>query len=184
VSKEIRPAPDETERAKTGCVEHFQHPEIAVDRLRAFDVQYCRQRSLADAFPDCRYIAADAHRASRIALYPQQHRDELQRVVLRIGKLRLFGQRQIVFGRARALIDIRIHLARRDEDGEEPPGKPACSCPRQIELPRAVAIDEGFDAAVRLRFPRKPEEHVVVPVEDGKHSGIETRGWHAHILAD
>ena len=119
-------------------MQHLQHLEIAVDRFGALDVEDGRQRACRVGVADIRGAPADPHGAFRRARDAQQQRHQLQGEPLRIGQLRFGRERHVVLRLTHDLVAVRLQLARRDEDGEEPAREAALARAWQVEMAFAV----------------------------------------------
>ena len=150
VPENVRPAPDQPERAQAGLVQHLQHLEVAVDRLGALEVQHGRhaRRHRSPA------RISDALRQTRTAPSERRAMRKSSETICSATACACVssagGKRHVVFGRLHHVVAVVVRLERGHEDGEEAADEAAGPRARQIEMAGAVAIQERSGAAVRL----------------------------------
>ena len=174
----IRPAPDRTERAKSGCIQHVEQLEVRVDRLRALDMKDRRQHAVGEA---CSMSSTLRQMRTR----PCDSRSMRSRSdsMLKTARLRRASARRPAATEAslRRRRKVRLAIARSpdarrgNEDREQASREAALPRHRKIELALGLPVEErtgGFRAAA----PMEPQQNVVVAVEDrhtaGRRQGI------------
>ena len=167
VGVDIGSAPDDPQRAEADFEEPLQRTEVWRDCLGTLEVEDHRQDIVGQAPLDLGDGTDHVHRSVGLLLDVVQPRDDILGELVCVcgvegrhpGRVRARGRVGVVRSRL-------VGLDRRDEDGEEPPGKSAAPRPGQIDV-SDIAFDEEGATLPPFR-DMEVYQSVVVAVEDGK----------------
>ncbi len=157
--------PDRTERAQARGVPEMKRIQILADRLGALEMQDRGDASGGDRGADVGRAAADGKRSG--PLHPHQVTDHRGGHRLRRGQRHHRRQGEVI-GR---VLHRLVHRGggwaarRRDKNGEEAADEMSRLHARKVEMALALAFKP--DGPAPRRVAKKPQQEVVMPVENG-----------------
>ena len=144
------PWPKMFERLQTGpierspaLVEHVEHAQVRVDRLRALDVEDRGEHARIDAAADLGRRAADLHLPLRCPFDPQQQGGHVQVTCWPSVERQQGRQGHVVLRPRHQLVDADAAVVGGHEDREETAREAAGAHARPVQVADVVALQEG-----------------------------------------